>query len=150
MVKIVPHCEIPELIPIDGLRVRISYPQIERLCTGCYEKHLRRDCENEKITWPAYVKKFILENPEIPKELYGSCYGRVMKEYHQKVSSTKPKPVMRDFNLPELQSEWDLMIKKLGECGFDQMKAVSIIKERKCLYSHSNIVFNISPFDVTK
>ena len=34
--KILPHSEIPELIPIDGLRVRISHPQVARLCAGCY------------------------------------------------------------------------------------------------------------------
>ena len=71
---------------------------------------------------------------KFPRELYGSCYGRIMKENRHKVSVPKPKPVMRDFNLPESQSEWDSMIKKLGECGFDQLKAVSIIKERKCFY----------------
>ena len=105
------------------------HPQIAKLCTGYFEKHLRRDCQNEKITRSAYIKKFILENPDVPRDLYGSSFDRIMKEKTKEMK--RAKPLMKDFNLPESQTEWELMILKLGECGFDQTKAVSIIAERK-------------------
>ena len=47
---------------------------------------------------------------------------------------SKPGPSLKEFNIPESQQQWDEMITKLGECGFDQMKATSIIKEKKVLF----------------
>ena len=114
VLKIIPHSYIPELVPIDRLRVRISHTTLA-LCTGCYEKHLRRNCENEKISWPEYVKKFILENSEIPREFYGNFIDRVKKGKLQKPNELPSKPTMKEFNIPESQQEWDSMITKLQE-----------------------------------
>ena len=35
--------EIPELIPLDGLRLKIMHHQVKKLCTRCYEPHLRKN-----------------------------------------------------------------------------------------------------------
>ena len=40
--------EIPELIPLDGLRVKIVHHQVTKLCTRCFETHLRKNCEGKK------------------------------------------------------------------------------------------------------
>ena len=60
ILKIIPHMEIPELIP-NRERVKIQHYQVARLCTGCYERHLRKDCKNGKISWSQYVRKFAHE-----------------------------------------------------------------------------------------
>ena len=31
---------------INGLRVKISHPRVARLCTGCSQKHLIKECKN--------------------------------------------------------------------------------------------------------
>ena len=46
VVKITPNVEITELIPINGLRVKISHPRVARLCTGCFQWHLIKECKN--------------------------------------------------------------------------------------------------------
>ena len=48
--------------------------------------------------FPDNIKRFILENPDLPREFYGACYEQVMK------------PIMKDFDLPESQQEWDSMV----------------------------------------
>ena len=57
--------EIPELIPLDGLRIKIIHHPIKKLCTRCFEPHLRKDCDEEKKTGFDYVRKFMAENAEM-------------------------------------------------------------------------------------
>ena len=40
--------KIPELIPLESLRVKLQYQGVKKLCTGCYGKHLRRECNEPK------------------------------------------------------------------------------------------------------
>ena len=40
-----------------------------------------------------------------------------------------PNPV--DYNLPITEEEWKSMMKKMKDCGIDEKKAMSMIKERK-------------------
>ena len=42
------HQKIPEWLPLEELRVKIQHHNIQRLCTSCYGKHLRKDCTAEK------------------------------------------------------------------------------------------------------
>ena len=61
IVKMKVHQHIPEWLPLDGLRVKVQYPNMKKQCNGCYENHLRKDCGNtvscDKIPRP--IKNFI-------------------------------------------------------------------------------------------
>ena len=120
--------EIPELIPLDGLRVKLQYQGVTKLCTGCYGKHLRRDCNEKKITWKDYVEYFVESNPDIPLDFYGSGLERQVKT--KKVNRPQPK----DFGLPKTEEEFTKMMNKMEECGFSRSKANEIMKERREKY----------------
>ena len=63
--------DMPQLIPMHGKRIRLYYRGIIKRCTNCFGTHQRKDCKEEKVPWINYVKEFIANFPEIPKESYG-------------------------------------------------------------------------------
>ena len=99
LIRMILTCEIPELIPLDCFRLKIVHHQVKKLCTRCYNTHLRKDCHEGKKTWFDYVRKFMDEDVEIENEFYGSLYERVMKDSKKaKAAAARPKP--EDYNLP--------------------------------------------------
>ena len=87
------HQNIPEWLPLDGLRVKIQHNGMQKLCNTCYGHHLRKDCTEEKVSWPEYIKMFRLENAEIPVDFY----GKWAETFKQEVQVA---PREQDFNLP--------------------------------------------------
>ena len=71
-VKIKLANDIPQLLPMDGRRIKIYYRGIRKLCTSCFGKHFRKDCNNEKVQWIDYVAQFVNDNPDFTKEQYGN------------------------------------------------------------------------------
>ena len=65
------HQKIPEWLPLDGLRIKIQHKGMQKLCSVCFGHHLRKDCNEEKVSWAEYVRKFRSENPDISDEFYG-------------------------------------------------------------------------------
>ena len=64
--------EIPQLLPVDGRRIKIYHRGITKLCTKCFGKHRKSECKTErKFEWLDYVENFTIENPEIPDDYYG-------------------------------------------------------------------------------
>ena len=64
--------KIPQLIPMNGRRVKIYHKGIEKLCTKCFGKHRKSDCRSEnKVNWLDYVRNFMVLNEFIPIELFG-------------------------------------------------------------------------------
>ena len=64
-VNMILHQKIPEWLPMDGLRIKIQHKGIQKLCSGCYGHHLRKDCTEEKLSWADYVTSIRSGNPEI-------------------------------------------------------------------------------------
>ena len=64
--------DIPQLLPMDGRRVKIYYRGIRKLCTSCFGKHFRKDCKKEKVQWIDYVREFVKDNPEVTGEQFGN------------------------------------------------------------------------------
>ena len=75
---------IPQLLPMDGRRVKIYYRNINKLCTSCFGAHHRRNCKAEKVKWIDYVDDFINTNPQIDKEMYGKWTTICERERKQK------------------------------------------------------------------
>ena len=59
------------LVPIDGRRIRISYPGIQILCTKCFGKHHKSKCGSRKALFKDYVINFAIRNPDYPSDIYG-------------------------------------------------------------------------------
>ena len=116
------HQQMPEWLPLDGLRIKIQYHNIQRLCSNCYGKHLRKECTNSKKTCTDYVKDFARSNPDLPQDFYGKSNP----------ISTKPKcPQFADYKLPTSQVEWDAMLEKMAECGIDKQTGIESSRKRK-------------------
>ena len=79
LMRIKPTAEIQELIPLDGLRLKIIHHQVKKLCTRCFDAHLRKNCQVDKKSWFDYIRKFMIENEGIDKAFYGDLYERVVK-----------------------------------------------------------------------
>ena len=74
---------MPQLIPMNGRRVKIYHKGITKLCTKCFGNHRKSDCKEDKKTdWIDYVANFMATHQEIPVELYGRWTSLVEK--HQK------------------------------------------------------------------
>ena len=64
--------KIPQLIPMNGRRVKIYHKGIDKLCTRCFAGHRKSECKSEsKVDWIEYVRHFMTTHDFIPIELYG-------------------------------------------------------------------------------
>ena len=118
------HQNIPEWLPLDGLRVKIQHNGMQKLCNTCYGRHLRKDCTEEKVSWPEYIKRFRLENKEIPDDFY----GKWAETFKQEVQVA---PREQDFNLPTTKVELEEMLSLMYKCGIERSTAVTMLRERK-------------------
>ena len=85
---------------------------------------VRKECENEKVSWSDYVSIFKTRNPDIPESFYG------------KWADPPPKPEMRkpkekDYCIPTNQSELDDLMNNMRKSGFNKEGVIQILKERK-------------------
>ena len=97
---------------------------MQKLCNGCYGDHLRKDCENEKITWHDYIGIFKSQNPDIPESFYGNPSVKMS-------NNTCQRPTEKDFNIPTTQDELNEMLSTMKKSGFDKEAMMQILQERK-------------------
>ena len=79
--------DIPQLLPMDGRRIKVYYRYIHKLCTKCFDRHPRRECKNNKVEWIDYVRAFIEDNPSIEREMFGkwiTILEKIDRENQQK------------------------------------------------------------------
>jgi hypothetical protein len=76
---------IPQLLPVDGRRIKIYYRNIIKLCTSCFGQHSRRDCKEKRVKWIDYVADFINSNPQIDPALYGRWTTILERENKQRL-----------------------------------------------------------------
>ena len=69
--KVQLRVDIPELVPIEGRRIRINYPGVRVLCTKCFGKHHKTKCESRKRQFKDYVLDFAAKNLDYPISVYG-------------------------------------------------------------------------------
>ena len=77
--------DIPQMLPMSGRKIKIYYRGIQKLCTNCFGKHQKRNCQSKKVPWIDYVCNFIADNPDIPEEYYGKWSEIVRKVGLEKV-----------------------------------------------------------------
>jgi hypothetical protein len=61
--------KLPQLLPVMGKRISISYPGVQRLCTNCFGNHGRQSCQSKKVKWHQYIARFKEQNPDFPVTL---------------------------------------------------------------------------------
>lgn len=76
--EIVLKKHIEEYLPMYGQKVQVNYPGIPRMCNRCYVAgHLRRECNNPKREWLAYVSELVESG--INTELIGSWKSAIKR-----------------------------------------------------------------------
>jgi hypothetical protein len=93
-VELVLRKHIEEFLPMYGQKVVVSYPGMPKMCNRCYlSGHLRRECNNRKRDWIAYVIDLV-ENQAINEELIGSWKNAVQrwKSANQNVNPSRESP----------------------------------------------------------
>ena len=104
-IKVKLHREIPQLLPMDGRRVKIYYKGIQKLCTRCFGEHNKRVCQSQKVRWYDYVKEFIDVNPDIESKHFGKWWDLVKKQDPISGSSRQPdEDSMTKTNITQLTS----------------------------------------------
>jgi hypothetical protein len=62
---------IPQILPIDGRRIRIYYKGIRKQCNNCFEMgHMKRDCKERRKDWAEYVSS-MMESTGFEPDLFG-------------------------------------------------------------------------------
>ena len=90
--------EIPQLLPIDGRRIKIYHRGITKLCTKCFGKHRKSECKSEgKTEWLDYVENFIIEYPEIPEDYYGR-WTYLLNKRREGMDGRKPRRDRKELN----------------------------------------------------
>ena len=85
--------KIPQLLPMNGRRVKIYHREIDKLCTNCFDKHRKSECKAEKKkAWIDYVREFMTQNDYIPVELYGRWNDLVKTTNTFKQQKQAPEP----------------------------------------------------------
>ena len=74
-VKIKLNRDIPQILPILGKRIKVHYKGIQKLCLNCFGPHPKQVCHSRKIEWKDYMSRFMLENSNIPRDLYGKWFN---------------------------------------------------------------------------
>ena len=86
------------------MRVKIYYRGVRKLCTNCFNQHLKIDCKNEKVKWIDYVKWLVSKNPEFSNEQYGRWIQNLEKE-------DKHQAIYRDhYSLPAFKIKCEKLI----------------------------------------
>ena len=74
---------IPQILPIDGRRIRIYYKGIRKQCNNCFEfGHLKRDCKERRKEWAEYVSS-MMESTGFESDLFGK-WAVVVKDWRIK------------------------------------------------------------------
>ena len=69
-VKMTVEQEIPKFLPMMGLKVRVYYQEITKLCISCYQPvHIKINCKNPTVNRIGFVQKF-KEEYDFSDELY--------------------------------------------------------------------------------
>jgi len=81
---------LPEVLPINGRRIKFYYPGIKTLCLRCYESgHPKWECPQvEKTNWLEYVYQFY-QLEEVSDDMLGGWVD-LLKQYHPELQPVKP------------------------------------------------------------
>jgi hypothetical protein len=92
---------IPDVLPIRGKRVKLTYPGIPAFCNRCWRiGHAHWDCQRNKSNWLEFVEDFY-NNREVTDEMLGSWVEAVKKYLPTQGGSRKQKTNHLQSNVPK-------------------------------------------------
>jgi hypothetical protein len=115
---------IPQILPIDGRRIKIYYKGIRKQCNNCFGMgHLKRDCKERRKEWAEYVSS-MMESTGFESDLFGK-WQVVVQDWRRKNSTeTEQTGAQRDEERKEL-------IENIVGTLEKQKKACSLVKSRE-------------------
>jgi hypothetical protein len=110
---------IPQILPIDGRRIKIYYKGIKKQCNNCFEiGHLKRDCRERRKEWAEYVSS-MMETTGFELDLFGR-WEVVVRDWRNKNSTSSPT------RKNQQQQERRELINNIVGTLEDQKKATSV------------------------
>ena len=110
--------KMPQLIPMNGRRVKIYHKGIDKLCTRCFGGHRKSECKSEKkVDWIDYVRNYMVQHDYVPKELFGrwnelvdnadkrGAGGRRQQPETQINEEADPNSKQKDSKTPEQEDQ---------------------------------------------
>jgi len=80
-----------------GMKIKIYYRGIEKMCTKCYGcGHIKKDCNKEQVPWIKYVAEFINQYDDIPDELFGRWMKSATLWYKDNLNQSVESDVFKD------------------------------------------------------
>jgi len=88
---------IPQYLPMFGMKIKIYYRGIAKMCTNCYKTgHIQKDCDELRVSWIEYVTDFINNNEDIPEGLFGRWMKIATNWYKINHSTNSDTEVFKD------------------------------------------------------
>jgi len=88
-VKLTLKFDIPEFLPMFGVKARIFYPGMKKQCSKCFRiGHFQKFCNKSKIDWLDYIER-LLDTGIYPRRLFGS-WIEVLEDRDGKAPPKKP------------------------------------------------------------
>ncbi len=100
---------IPDVLPIRGKRVKLTYPGIPAFCNNCWRiGHTHWDCKRNKANWLEFVEDFF-NNRDVSDDMLGSWVESVKKYLPsqggvRKIKANQPPTTSKDRH-PKVQSK---------------------------------------------
>jgi hypothetical protein len=69
LVKVKLNKRVPNMLPMFGQKVTLSYDGSSKISKNCYDYH-KKDFNCEKMSWQDYVNQFKEENPKVLGIMY--------------------------------------------------------------------------------
>jgi len=89
---------IPELLPIDGHRMRFHYGGIPKQCLNCYHYgHIKADCKNECVAWIDYVDWFVTKSNMREVEITDKMLGKWLTILKRKMIENEKKDGQKEI-----------------------------------------------------
>ena len=124
--------KFPQLLPLDGKRVKIFHKGITKLCTYCFGAHPRNRCSSEKVAWADYVKSFANSNPNLKKEFFGRWW-KIIEDGKQTIEGTS-RPLVEDFGVPRSKEHFNELLIEMIKTGMSYSMAESNLKDRNTAF----------------
>ena len=70
LVQIRLKCQIPNVIPMQGKKIKIWYPGVKVQCRWCYGYHKKEVKCEKKLSFPDYISEFKTTNQNLPDNMY--------------------------------------------------------------------------------
>ena len=93
VVKVKLRKDMPELLPIAGRRIRVSFPGVRKKCTNCFGNHPKTVCQSNRLKFTDYVVNFINTNPDFPRSALGRWNDLVGASFSSTNNPSVPQQV---------------------------------------------------------